>query len=247
MVLGIDIGGTNIKSGVVDLNAQAEVLEKSITPTPKGASPIAVREVIEDLYRQNRDRINGLGIAFPAVVDAGTIKTATNISKEWIGLNLIELLRDRIPLTCVVGNDADLAGWAEMSLGSGQQLKGKTLFITIGTGLGSALFYKRELIPNLELGGLLTPWGEIVEQYASNRARELHELNWEDWAQRFNVFIELAEKTINPNQIIIGGGISAVYNEFASFLQSKCPITFADFKNNAGVIGAACWWHKSNG
>ena len=139
----------------------------------------------------------------------------------------------------LVINDADAAAIAEMRLGAGVGLDGLVLTITIGTGIGSGLYYNGQLIPNLELGHMAGKDGEPFEAYASKRARIDEELSWSEWGERFNAFLKRADRVVSPDHIIIGGGTSKNFDEFADAITIPTPIHVARFLNNAGIIGAA--------
>jgi polyphosphate glucokinase len=139
----------------------------------------------------------------------------------------------------VVHNDADVAGIAEMTLGAGRGLSGTVIMITIGTGLGSGVFYDGMLIPNIELGRMPGKDGEPIEFYAGDRARKVNELSWDDWGERFNYFLQRVERVFTPAHFIIGGGASKKLNKFVDQLDVNAPIRVAEFLNNAGIVGAA--------
>ena len=136
-------------------------------------------------------------------------------------------------------NDADASGMAEMRLGAGVGLGGTVIKITIGTGIGSALFYDGQLIPNLELGHMAGKDGEVFEKWASDRARKTEELSWEEWGGRVDRFLLRAARVCTPDHFILGGGVSKKYESYRDYLTVKTPIRVAKFLNNAGIVGAA--------
>jgi polyphosphate glucokinase len=142
-------------------------------------------------------------------------------------------------LPFVVRNDADAAGIAEMQLGAGVGLGGMVIMITIGTGLGSGVFYNGQLIPNIELGRMPGKDGEPIEFYAGNRARKVSDLSWDEWGQRFNYFLERVARVFSPDHFIIGGGASKSFSEYESSIKVPTTMHVARFRNNAGIIGAA--------
>ena len=93
-----------------------------------------------------------VGCGFPAVIDSGIVRTAANIDTGWVGTDVVALLEEATGCPCTVLNDADAAGVAEMRFGAGSERNGSVLILTLGTGIGSALFYQGKLFPNLELG-----------------------------------------------------------------------------------------------
>ena len=143
-----------------------------------------------------------------------------------------------------ISNDADLAGLAEITLGAGKGKKGLVLVITVGTGIGSGLFYNGKLIPNLEIGKLLHKDGKIIEFFCADSIRKKEELTLEEWALRFDILLQNIKIIFSPNLIILGGGISKKYDKFKQYLSTDVKIKVAKFKNNAGIIGAAMYASK---
>jgi polyphosphate glucokinase len=179
-----------------------------------------------------------VGVAFPAIVRRGVVRNATNIDPTWIGLNAEELFGAALGSPVAVLNDADAAGLAEMSLGAGSGIEGVTLVVTLGTGIGSALFLDGRLLPNTEFGHLsingidCCPW-------ASAAARVREELSWAQWISRLQDYLSYAEFLIWPDLIIIGGGISHDAEQFLPLLQLDATVVRAELGNDAGIIGAA--------
>ena len=165
--------------------------------------------------------------------------TVGNIDPSWRGTPIDKLFHKATGLDFVVHNDADLAGLAEMSLGAGKGLGGTVLMITIGTGLGSGFFRNGELIPNIELGRMPGPDGEPIEFYSSGKVRKDEDLSWDKWGKRFNYFLQRVTRVCAPDHFIIGGGISSKLHKFSDNLDVTAEIHVAQFRNNAGIIGAA--------
>ncbi len=169
--------------------------------------------------------------------------SAANIDNSWIGRNVQELLEKSVGSPCRVVNDADAAGLAEMRFGAGRGEHGSVMILTLGTGIGSALFYNGHLFPNLELGHLSL--GDIsAEKYASAAVKTNEELGWQEWAERLNTFFDRVEGLFSPDCYIIGGAVSAESDSFFSYLQVKAKCLPARFLNRAGVVGAAFFYHK---
>ncbi|WP_109832555.1 polyphosphate--glucose phosphotransferase [Reichenbachiella versicolor] len=240
-ILGIDIGGSGIKGAIVDVENGQLITDRHRIPTPQPATPKAVAKTVKELVEHFKWK-GTVGCSFPSVVKEGKCFTAGNIAQEWIGTQIDDLFSK----TCggikfVVGNDADLAGVAEMRMGAGIGLNGKVMMVTIGTGLGSGLFFNGELIPNIELGHLFHTDGRPIEKYAADSAREREGLELEEWAKRFDFFLNHLNRVTAPDHIIIGGGISKKFDKFEKYLTADIPITVAKFRNQAGIIGAAMY------
>jgi polyphosphate glucokinase len=245
-VLGIDIGGSGIKAAIVNTTTGELLSERHRIDTPKPSEPKAVAKVIKEIIK-HFDWKGPVGCCFPTIVVDGQCKHHGNLSKEWVGVKADKLFKKEcngIPF--YVSNDADLAGVAEMNLGAGKDKKGKVFVITIGTGIGSALFYNSKLIPNVELGRIYHTDGEIIEKFTSDSARKREELTLAEWAKRFNIFLNHIKIIHTPELFILGGGISKKFDNFKEHLTVNVPIKVAKFKNNAGIIGAAMYARKKS-
>lgn len=237
LILGIDIGGTGIKAGLVNITTGNLVGDVTKIKTPKPSSPAnvlkAVREVINTLGYQGP-----VGCGFPAIVHNAVIQNAANIDQKWVGTDAEKLFNQIKGCTFHVANDADMAGMAEMHFGLGKGKKGTVIFITIGTGLGSALFRDGTLIPNTEFGHLNYK-KEDFEFYASNTARERNKMSWKAWGLQFNHFMQHLQFIFSPDLIILGGGLSKRWSDFKSQIKVKVKVIPASLQNHAGIIGAA--------
>ena len=236
-VLGIDIGGTGIKAAPVDVAAGRPVADRVKLPTPRPATPDAVRPVVRQLVDQFAWQ-GPIGITFPGVVSAGMIRTAANLDPGWIGVNGPAFLGEAAGQPVTVLNDADAAGIAEMRFGAGQGQQGTVLLLTLGTGIGSALFYNGVLIPNTEFGHIEIG-GKDAEARASERVREEQDLSWGKWAGRVDTYLDKMEALLSPDLIIIGGGISKKASKFLPRLTLKARVVPAVLLNDAGIVGAA--------
>jgi polyphosphate glucokinase len=237
-VLGIDIGGTGIKGAPVDLSTGTLLAERIKLDTPQPAQPDAVIEVVRQLVSDFS--WNGpAGITFPGVVIDGMIHSAANVDKSWIGTDARAEFGKATGLTVSVINDADAAGVAEMRFGAGAGQKGTVLMLTLGTGIGSALFVDGHLVPNTEFGHVEIR-GKEAEKRASEQVRAGNELSWGKWAGRVDEYLEHMEMLLAPNLIIIGGGISKKSDKFLPLLTGlRATVVPAKMLNDAGIIGAA--------
>jgi len=238
--IGIDIGGTGIKAALVDVNSGALESERIRVETPEGGMPSDIALAVAELINQLKDSEDhsAVGICFPAVVQDGFTRSAANVSEDWIGLDAESLFADALKRRVHVLNDADAAGIAEMRFGAGRGAKGLTIMTTLGTGIGTALFYDSQLIPNAELGHIEID-GVDYETMASYAAMERDHLSFPDWALRLNRFYQELEKLMSPDLFIVGGGISKKHDSFLPLLELRTKIIPAETRNAAGIIGAA--------
>ncbi|MEV0593653.1 polyphosphate--glucose phosphotransferase [Nonomuraea cavernae] len=231
-VLGIDIGGSGIKGAPVDIAAGKLTRERLRIPTPQPAKPGPVAEVVARIV-DHFSWTGPVGVTFPGVVRDGVVMTAANVHHSWIGVDAAELFGGATVL-----NDADAAGLAEMAFGEGRGRRGTVLMLTIGTGIGSALFTEGVLVPNTELGHLQLK-GKDAEHRASDRAREESELSWEKWAARVEEYLRHVEMLFSPSLIVVGGGVSKKSGKWLPHVHIDTPIVPALLQNEAGIIGAA--------
>ena len=241
--LGVDIGGTGIKAAVVDLATGKLLTDRIREATPQPATPEAVMRVVGDVTRQleasgflTSDLPGGAG--FPSVIRGGRALTATNLDSAWIGAPVQQLLEDALGRPMLVLNDADAAGVAELAHGAGKGHHGVILMLTIGTGIGSALFVNGELVPNLQLGHLEFH-GHEAESRLSGAARLRRKIGWKAWAHEFDDFLGYLEKYLWPDLIILGGGVSKELPKYQKYLRSSTPLVAAAMLNTSGIVGAA--------
>jgi polyphosphate glucokinase len=237
-VLGIDIGGTGIKAAPVEVSTGALLAERIKLDTPHPSTPTAVAAVVQELV----DRFSWTGragITYPGVVVDSVVRTAANVDSAWIDTNARQLFAQETGLVVTVINDADAAGLAEMKFGAGVGQKGTVLMLTLGTGIGSALFIDGTLVPNTEFGHIEIR-GKDAEKRASELVREEHDLSWGKWAGRVDEYLEHMEQLLSPQLIIIGGGISRKSQKFLPLLTGlRATVVPAAMLNDAGIVGAA--------
>ena len=237
-VLGVDIGGSGIKAAPVDVTAGALARERIKVPTPQPSKPQVVAEAVRGLVGQF-GWSGRAGITFPGVVTAGVIRTAANLDPAWIGVNARDLFGSATGLDVRVLNDADAAGLAEMRFGAGAGQRGTVVMLTFGTGIGSALFHDGVLVPNTEFGHIEIR-GKDAEKRASERARELHDLDWAQWAGRVDEYMSHLEALLWPELFIVGGGVSRKSDKFLPLLEKlQAKVVPAAMLNDAGIVGAA--------
>ncbi len=236
-VLGIDVGGSGIKGAPVDAQAGKLLAERVRIPTPEGAEPQPVARVVAEVA-QAFDWKGPIGIGFPAPIKSGVAMMAANVSPKWLGVNADELFTEITGRDCTLINDADAAGLAEMAFGAGRGQMGTVIMITLGTGIGSAVFFGGRLLRNTEFGHLEIE-GSEAESRASSAARDREELSWKKYARRLDVYLMTMKKLFWPDLFIVGGGISKQHDKFLPLLTVDVPVVPAQLLNEAGIIGAA--------
>jgi polyphosphate glucokinase len=237
-VLGIDIGGTGVKAAPVDTVTGELLAARQKLDTPHPATKEALSGVVAQLTK-SFGWTGKAGLTFPGVVIDGTIHTAANLDHSWIGADGRQLFGQATGLDVTMLNDADAAGIAEMRFGAGRGEVGTVLMLTLGTGIGSALFIDGTLVPNTEFGHIQIR-GKDAEKRASEHVREVGELSWDKWAGRVDEYLEHMERLLSPALIIIGGGISKKSDKFLPLLTGlQARVVPAGMLNDAGIVGAA--------
>ena len=229
-ILGIDIGGTGIKGAVVNTKTGELLTERFRVPTPKPATPEAVANVVKEMIAYFNWK-KAVGCSFPTTIVNGKCIHSGNLSPDWLDVRVDKLFKKVCKLPFFISNDADLE-------------KGVVSVVTIGTGIGSGLFFNGKLIPNLEIGKMLHTNGEIIEFHTADSARKREDLSLEAWAKRFDALLEYIRLVYTPSLVVLGGGISKKYNIFKPYLNADVKVKVAQFKNNAGIIGAAMYASK---
>ncbi|MDQ4500822.1 polyphosphate--glucose phosphotransferase [Sinomonas sp. ASV322] len=243
-LIGIDIGGTGIKGGIVDLKKGKLVGERVRIETPQPAAPEPVADVVahivDELSQRDEapDTDTPVGVAFPAIIQHGVARSAANVDKSWIDFEVNKHFSERLGRPVEVINDADSAGLAEVRYGAGAGIDGTVLVITLGTGIGSAFVFDGQLVPNAELGHLEID-GFDAETKASAVARERDGIGWEDYSVRLQRYFSHVEFLFSPELFVVGGGISKRADEYLPRLKLRTPIVPAELKNEAGIVGAA--------
>src|SRR6056297_2420005 len=236
-VLGIDVGGSGIKGAPVNLVEGRLTTERHKLLTPKPATPEAVVASVVSLAGEFESH-GSVGVAVPAVVKHGVAQTAANIDPAWIGCDIAQLLQHALGRPVVVLNDADAAGIAEMRFGAGREQRGTVVMLTLGTGIGSAVFVDGALVPNTEFGHMDIR-GKEAEHRASAQRRKDEDLSWEKWGVRVSEVLVAIEQLLWPDLYIIGGGVSRKHEKFLPLLECRTPVVTAALGNDAGIVGAA--------
>jgi polyphosphate glucokinase len=235
--LGLDVGGSSIKAGLVDVGQGQMTMSLQFIPMPVPSTPEAVLQQCADVDR----KLGGagpVGLAFPSVIQHGVARTAANVDKAWIGIAGGERLSKLLGRPVIFINDADAAGIAEMQAGAGRGVRGVVMLLTFGTGIGSAIFLDGELLPNTELGHMEFH-GQEAEHIASARERTTEHLDWDAWCARVNDYLARLHALFWPDLFIIGGSISENFDQYGHLLKNPAEIRRAAFGAQAGVVGAA--------
>lgn len=238
-IMGVDVGGSGIKGAIVDTKSGELNTDRIRIKTPKPAAPKAVISSIKKLVRAF-DYTGLLGVGFPAVVQDGIVLSAANVDDKWINYPGRKEIAKETGCQVTLLNDADAAGYAEMRFGAGRKRGGVVMILTLGTGIGSALFVSGRLVPNTELGHLYLPGHSFdAEEYASDRIRSAEDLSWKVWAERLDEYLHHLERLFSPNTFILGGGVSKKHTKFIPYLSVRAKVVAAQLRNEAGIVGAA--------
>jgi len=236
-ILGIDIGGTGIKGAIVDTSTGELLTEKFRLKTPKPAKPEEVAKTVHQIA----DHFNWKGKAgtgFPTPLAHGKCMSGGNLDPDWKGVQVDQLFSKVTGLDFTVINDADAAAEAEMHFGAGKGKSGLVAVITLGTGIGSGLFFNGHLVPNTELGHVSYK-DEAFEKFAADSIRKKEDLSYSKWGRRLNKYFKHIELILSPDLFIIGGGASSKIHKFKDEITINTPIIPAENQNEAGIIGAA--------
>jgi polyphosphate glucokinase len=255
LAIGIDFGGSGIKGAVVDTRTGQFVGSRIRVPTPQPSKPGEVVAVMDGLVHGLIESLTGdadghepiavaaaadlpVGVGIPSATRGGTVLTAANIDSAWIGFPAEREMTLAMGRTVAIGNDADVAGLAEMRFGAGRRQRGTVVVLTIGTGLGTALFADGKLLPNTELGHIELNGGDAEVRVAES-ARDRLNLGWKEWASGFDAYLHALERLFWPDLFILGGGASKRADNYLAYLTIKTPLVVATLKNNAGIVGGA--------
>jgi polyphosphate glucokinase len=246
VILGIDVGATGLKGGLIDISTGKLIGDRFRIKTPKPSTPKAIADTFVAIANHFQWK-GDIGCGFPSVLRNGIAKTAANIEKEWIGVNVDTLLSEATGCKVHSINDADAAGIAELYFGAADGQQGLTVMLTLGTGIGSAMFMDGVLIPNSELGHLKMEDDMVAEKYCSDGVRKKSGMTWDEYGKRLNRFLKHADRIFSPDLIILGGGGSKEFAQYKDFLKPSIKVIPAQMLNDAGIVGAAYYaYHKAN-
>jgi polyphosphate glucokinase len=235
---GVDVGGSGVKGGIVDLDTGRLIGERFKLPTPQPSTPEAVAKTIAAVVNEFGWE-GGLGVTYPGVVTDGIVRTAANVDKGWIGTNAQDVIGSELGGRHVtVLNDADAAGLAEEKFGAGKDNTGVIVLLTFGTGIGSAVIHNGVLLPNTEFGHLEVG-GKEAEHRAASSIKDAKEWSYERWTKEVSRVLVAVENAIWPDLFIAGGGISRKATKWIPMLTNRTPVVAAALQNEAGIVGAA--------
>ena len=235
---GVDVGGSGVKGGIVDLDTGQLIGERFKLPTPQPSTPDSVAKTIVEVVEKFGWE-GGLGVTYPGVVTDGIVRTAANVDKGWIGTNAQEVIGAALGgRKITVLNDADAAGLAEEKFGAGKDNTGVIVLLTFGTGIGSAVIHNGVLLPNTEFGHLEVG-GKEAEHRAASSIKEAKDWSYERWTKEVTKVLIAVENAIWPDLFIAGGGISRKADKWIPLLQNRTPVVAAALQNEAGIVGAA--------
>ena len=223
--LAIDVGGTVLKAAVLDPGGRP-IAPPARVPTPHPATPFATLRALGRLAAAGPP-FTRVAVGFPGVVVDGVVYTAVNLHPAWIGVNLARRMERLTGRPTRVANDADVQG---LGVVAG---RGVELVVTLGTGVGSALFLDGRLVPNLELGHHPFQGGRTYEQMLGDRA--LKRIGSAAWHSRLRAAVEMLRKTFRPRRLYLGGGN-------ARLVHRGLPAGVTVVSNVAGVLGGIRLW-----
>jgi polyphosphate glucokinase len=236
LAIGVDVGGSSIKCALIDLVNGTFASDRFSTPTPAQDSTetllTALAQVVANIPGEHP-----VGVAFPSVIRHGTVRTAANLNKAWIGQPLAKLASRHLHRPVIAINDADAAGMAELRYGAARDVPGTVLLLTLGTGIGSALFIDGRLVPNTEFGHLEVR-GREAELRASGRAKTEHTLSWDAWAAELNLVLNEMHALLCPDLIVLCGGITEEPEKFMDKLRCEARLCIGALRSEAGIVGA---------
>jgi polyphosphate glucokinase len=244
LAIGVDVGGSGIKTAVVDIDSGTFHSERLRVPTPIPSTPERVSASIGRLVRRlakatpELSAEDPIGVGLPGVAINGRLATAANIDPAWVDFPIAERLAKTLKRRVEIVNDADAAGIAEMRWGVGRGKDGTVIFLTLGTGVGSGVFVDGRLVPNTEFGQMEIR-GRPAERRSAAVSRTRRGLSWKAWALDLDEHLQRIEDLLWPSLFILGGGVSKNADRFIPRLTTRTPVVAATLRNDAGIIGAA--------
>lgn len=226
-ILAVDIGGSKIKVMVFTANGRA-ITNRIREKTPRPATPAAVIETIVGLAKK-AGSFDCVSVGFPGVVIKGRTLTAVNLHPRWEGFHFEKALSRALKKPVRVANDADVQGMASI-IGQGVEL-----VVTLGTGVGSGLFYDGKLVPNLELGHQNFRGKKTYEDILGEKS--LKKKGKKKWNKELRAAIQDWASLFNFDRLHLGGG-NAV--DIIGNLPPKVRVV----SNKNGLLGGVSLWRS---
>ncbi len=228
ITLAIDVGGSGVKSMLLDCNGQP-LSDRRRVNTPRPATPPRVIGAIEQLMGRQRD-FDRVAVGFPGWIEHGVVRTAYNLHPNWVGYDLEARMRRLTGRAVRVMNDAEVQGLAHISG------RGLEMIITFGTGVGSAVFVDGKVVPGLEIGQQRAKNGKTYDELLNRKA--LDKVGAEHWRKRVSNMVDEIEPVWNYRRLYLGGGNSK------HLRQRKLPENVELVSNEGGLWGGHELWEN---
>lgn len=234
-VVGISVESAGTHGAPVDLRDGHRTADRARLLTPSPATPGAVASVVDTVV-ELLCAPGPVGITVPAIVRDGVVTAVTALDPQWIGVDAVDLFARATGAAVAVVNEADAAGIAEMRYGAGRDRSGVVVVITLGSGIGSALFLNGTLVPNTELGTLALPHEDTRDQAAEPITGGPFP---PDFARPLQRCLGLVERLLWPDLIILAGPAGLGTDALLPHLDLRTEVVPAGLGHGAGVVGAA--------
>jgi polyphosphate glucokinase len=224
VTLAVDIGGTGLKMLALDAAGKPLTVRLRV-PTPDPPTPMRLLAAL-DKMREQMPKFDRVSVGYPGVIKQGVTLSAANLHPKWIGYPLQADLEKRWKKPVRVANDAAVQGYGAV------QGRGVEMILTLGTGMGSALFTDGKLCPGLELGH--HPWREkTYEDYLGLRG--LKRYGKKKWNKLLGKAIEQTQHTFNWDHLYLGGGNTKLVR-----MEIRPDVTIVS--NLDGLLGGVALW-----
>jgi polyphosphate glucokinase len=223
----LDIGGTGVKGFTADA-ADRPTSERVRLETPHPAEPDAVLDVVAEIVKQ-MPPFDRVASGFPGVVVQGRTLTAPNLDPAWAGFDLAAALEKLTGKPARVANDAGVQGLAVI------EGVGTELVLTLGTGMGFALYIDGHYVPNIEMAHHPFRKEKTYEELIGNAA--LHKVGRKRWSRRVRKVIAQLARIFNYRILYLGGGN-------AKEIHFDLPDNVKTVENVAGLLGGVKLWQQ---
>lgn len=228
--LCIDVGGTGLKALIADAKGKP-LTERVRVETPRPATPKAVVAALVGLVKTAR-KFDRVSVGFPGVVSEGIVRSAPNLDGKWAGFPLADVLAKKLGKKVRALNDAGVQGYGVI------EGLGVEMVLTLGTGMGCALYLDGRYVPNLELAHHPFRDGKTYEEYVG--ARALAKVGKKEWNKRVAKILRQVDPIWNPRRIYLGGGNAKHLRIDLPKLALKAKVTVTS--NVAGLLGGIALW-----